>query len=143
MGSMNGGLACISEIFFCLSLSPSAWSLHKSTTWASSLENMKICAVNLLYIFHVLFFILYFMAEPIKTVEKLRHGRSTPEQKTPPHNHYSKSKNPKWTCDTWWGASSLLGPTVMMYYWIVLNSFARMGVMTPIGVSYIGSNKVW
>ena len=26
--------------------------------------------------------------------EKLRHGRSTPERKTPPHNHYSKNKNP-------------------------------------------------
>ena len=27
-------------------------------------------------------------------IQKLRHGRSTPERKTPPHNHYSKSQNP-------------------------------------------------
>ena len=62
---------------------------------------------------------LDFKREKSKWREKLRHGRST--------------------CV----ACSLLGPTAMMFYWIVLNSFARMGVMTPIGVSSIGSNKVW
>ena len=28
--------------------------------------------------------------EDVNVKEKLRHGRSTPERKTPPHNHYSK-----------------------------------------------------
>jgi hypothetical protein len=40
------------------------------------------------------------------TKEKLRHGRSTPERKTSPHNHYSKSKK---TCRSFKNKSSGFG----------------------------------
>jgi hypothetical protein len=31
---------------------------------------------------------------PVHISKKLQHSCSTPERKTPPHNHYSKSKKP-------------------------------------------------
>ena len=34
-------------------------------------------------------------------------------------------------------------PNGFKVLWNLLNFFGRMGVMTPIGVSFIGSNKVW
>ena len=56
------------------------------------------------YYFHPIIFgkIIDMDILPIKIIsyiiisiwKTLRHGRSTPERKTQPHNHYSKNKNP-------------------------------------------------